>query len=156
MMEEKSNPFQIRDALKTFEASAYLLQGWTEIREYWLASELFQVLRVCFMNTDYYVRLENVGGESIEVRPDLLVEGKGRQYPIEVKRLNENTDFDRLREQVARYHSQLDATRVFVFAFAANNEFLPENSSEVRRRIDELESDDTEVYVKGRKDVRSW
>lgn len=77
MMDEKSNPFQIRDALKTFEASAYLLQGQTEIREYWLTSELFQILRVCFMDTDYYVRLENVGGESIEVRPDLLVEGKG-------------------------------------------------------------------------------
>jgi len=107
------------------------------------------------MNTEYSVRIEHVGGASIEVRPDLQVEGKGRQYPIEVKRLNEDTDFDGLRGQVKRYHSQLDATRVFVLAFAANNEFLPENNSNIQRRLNELEEDKTEVYIKGRKDARS-
>jgi hypothetical protein len=156
MMEEKTNPYQIRDALEEFEASPYLLTKNTKIREYWLTSELFQVLRICFSNRDYTVRVEDVGGSSIEVRPDIIVEGKGRTYPIEIKRFKKDTDFDRLLGQVERYHSELDATRVFVFAFAADNKYLPENDEEVRRYVEKLEErDDTEVFVKGRKDVRT-
>ncbi len=157
MMESKVNPYQIREAIRTFKASPYLLhKDRTDLREYWLTSELFQVLRVCFMNTDYQVRVEHVAGKSIEVRPDLLVEGDNRIYPIEVKRLNKNTDFDRLRGQVDRYKSQLDSTRVFVVAFAADNTYLPENNQDVQRQLEEIEGKNVEVFVKGRRDVVSY
>jgi len=84
MMEEKTNLYQIRDALEEFEASPYLLTKNTKIREYWLTSELFQVLRICFSNRNYTVHVEDVGGSSIEVRPDIIVEGKGRTTQLKL------------------------------------------------------------------------
>lgn len=159
MMEEREQPtWQIRAALKEMEFSLHIKREDNEpLREYWLASEIFQVLRICFMNTSYRVRQEYPYGD---VRPDLLIVQRGgnRRYAVEVKRAQNMDSMNRLTDQLKDARREIDnLTRAFVFVYSDGEEWLPEKNESVDASLDYADEHDwVDVYIKGQESVATY
>lgn len=158
MIEELNEPTSIiRKALRTMEFSRHVeYRPNQEMREKWIQSEIFQVLRLGFESTgrtNYGVRLE---GRYARGRADIMIvnDTQNKKYVIEVKRAAERGTLDELPRQLRDAKEALKLTRTFAFIFAEREQDLPENNEKLQEVIDTLYSEDLidreeDLYIKG-------
>lgn len=158
MIEELEKPTPIiRKALRTMEFSRHVEYEPNEsMREKWIQSEIFQVLRLGFNSTGhtrYGVRLE---GQYARGRVDILIvnESQDQKYVIEVKRAAEREALDELPRQLRNAKEALRPTRTFAFIFAEREQDLPENNNKLQEVIDTLFANglidrENDLFVKG-------
>jgi len=121
----------------------------TAVREGWICSETFQVLRHRFQGLPYIIKQEPTFGRS---SIDLLVthERKNRNYIIEVKLSGNYSSRERLLSQLRRYRKKVPhLRRTYVLMVAENERDLPENKGSVAHAVEEAQNEpDTEVIIK--------
>lgn len=121
----------------------------TAVREGWICSEAYQVLRYHFEELPYQVRQEvSFGRNSV----DLLVthDREDRNYIIEAKLAGSYSSRERLLSQLRRYRKKVPyLRRTYVLMVAENERDLPENKSSVAHAIEEAQAEPkTEVIIK--------
>lgn len=121
------------------------------VREKWICSEIYQLLRCELSETDYEVELEKtLEGRK---RADIFVShtAEKRNYLIEVKFVGRSSYRDKLPYQITKYQNCVNyLRRTFVLMIAQSNRNLPENNKDVKDVIDNVENrKKTEVIVKG-------
>lgn len=121
----------------------------TAVREGWICSEAFQVLRYELADFPYRIEQEATFGRSAV---DLLVthERDSRNYIIEVKLAGNYSSRERLLSQLRRYRKKVpDLRRTFVLMVAETERDLPQHKSSVAHAIEEAENESqTEVILK--------
>lgn len=126
----------------------------TAVRERWIASELFQVLRHRFDDQPYAIEQEATFGRS---SVDLLVshETEKRNYLVEVKLAGSYSSRERLLSQLRKYRKKVPyLRRSYVLMVAERDRDLPENKESVAHVVEEAENEpDTEVVVKPPSDL---
>lgn len=127
----------------------------TAVRESWICSEAYQVLRLRFADHPYQVEQEATFGRS---SIDLLVthEREDRNYIIEAKLAGSYSSRERLLSQLRRYRKQVPyLRRTYVLMVAERQRDLPENKESVAHAVDEAEAEpETEVLIKPPSDLR--
>ena len=122
----------------------------TAVREGWICSEAFQLLRRDLADLPYSVEQEAIHGRN---SVDLLIEHdrEDRRYMIEVKLAGSYSSRERLLSQLRRYRKKISyLKRTFVLLVAERERDLPENKPSVAHVVDEADGEpNTEVVVKG-------
>lgn len=121
----------------------------TAVREGWICSEAFQVLRREFSDSPYAIEQEAGFGRS---NVDLLVthERENRNYIIEAKLAGSYSSRERLLSQLRRYRKKVPyLRRTYVLMVTENERDLPQNKDSVSHAVEEAENEpDTEVLIK--------
>lgn len=121
----------------------------TSVREGWICSEAYQVLRYTFEDLPYRIEQERGFGRN---SVDLLVthEREQRNYVIEAKLAGSYSSRERLLSQLRRYRKKVPhLRRTYVLMVAETERDLPENKGSVAHAIEEAEDEpDTEVILK--------
>lgn len=121
----------------------------TAVREGWICSEAYQVLRREFSDSPYEIEQEAGFGRS---NVDLLVthEHENRNFVVEAKLAGSYSSRERLLSQLRRYRKKVPyLRRTYVLMVAEDDRDLPENKKSVAHTVEEAETEpDTEVIVK--------
>ena len=139
---------RIRNSIKELEISKNAQHGdTTGVREKWINSELFQILRKNLERTGYNIEQESTFGRS---SVDLLIGNESRRYLIEIKLAGNSSSRDKLPSQISKYRKKVPNLRKsFALMVVERERDLPQNKSSVKHIIDETEAvHNTEVFTK--------
>jgi len=135
---------RIHHCLEEIEFSNSATHGDGSLKEAPLIGELFQALRLKFIDTRYSVYDERVFGK---YRPDLAIEGNGKTYIIEVKN---HGSISSLLNKLQNYTEDINQDGVYVFYVTDNRGKLPDQNESIRNTLGGAENyHNAHVIVKG-------